>query len=72
MRLVRPLLATAALSAVLLAGCSSRPDDPTTTAAEPAGQPASPAAAGSGDPGDLTHPKHSEHPNHPDQAQRLQ
>jgi hypothetical protein len=50
MRLVRPLLATAALSAVLLAGCSSRPDDPTTTAAPPAGQPASPAAAAPGDP----------------------
>ena len=48
MRLVRPLLTTAALTAVLLAGCSSRPDHP-TAADSPAGQPASPAA-GSGDP----------------------
>ena len=43
MRLVRPLLTTAALTAVLLAGCSSRPTDPATTAAPPAGQPAGPA-----------------------------
>src|SRR5215211_1509566 len=48
MRLVRTLLTTAALTAVLLAGCSSRPDHP-TAADSPAGQPASPAA-GSGDP----------------------
>jgi hypothetical protein len=50
MRLVRPLLTTAALTAVLLAGCSSRPTDPTTTVAPPVGQPASPAAPGPGDP----------------------
>ncbi|HKP98730.1 MAG TPA: hypothetical protein VJ735_00230 [Actinomycetes bacterium] len=50
MRLVRALLTTAALTAVLLAGCSSRPTDPATTAAPPAGQPASPAAAASADP----------------------
>ena len=50
MRLVRPLLTTAALTAVLLAGCSSRPSDPTTTAAPPAGQPAIPAAAAPTDP----------------------
>ncbi len=50
MRLVRPLLTTAALTAVLLTGCSSRPTDPTTTAAPPAGQPASPAAAAPADP----------------------
>jgi hypothetical protein len=50
MRLVRPLLTTAALTAVLLAGCSSRPTDPATIAAPPAGQPASPAAAAPGDP----------------------
>jgi hypothetical protein len=45
MRLVRALLTTAALTAVLLAGCSSRPTDPTTTAAPPVGQPAGPTAA---------------------------
>jgi hypothetical protein len=46
MRLVRPLLAIAALTAVLLAGCDSSHKDLTTTAAPPAGQPAvSPAAA---------------------------
>ena len=50
MRLVRALLTTAALTAVLLAGCSSRPTDPTTTAAPPAGQAAKPAAAAPGDP----------------------
>ena len=50
MRLVRPLLSTAALTAVLLAGCSSRPSDPTTTAAPPAGQPAIPAAAAPNEP----------------------
>jgi hypothetical protein len=50
MRLVRPLLTTAALTAVLLAGCSSRPTDPTTTAAPPAGQAAKPAAAAPADP----------------------
>ena len=32
MRLVRPLLTTAALTAVLLAGCSSRPDHPAHSA----------------------------------------
>jgi hypothetical protein len=50
MRLVRPLLTTAALTAVLLAGCSSRSTDPATTAAPPAGQPASPAALAPADP----------------------
>ena len=51
MRLVRALCTTAALTAVLLAGCSSRPTDPTTaTAAPPAGQPAKPAAAAPADP----------------------
>jgi hypothetical protein len=50
MRLVRPLLTTAALTAVLLAGCSSRPTDPTTTATPPAGQPASSTTAAPGDP----------------------
>ena len=53
MRLVRPLLTTAALAAVLLAGCSSRPTDPAATAAPPAGQSAGPSAspvAGAGDP----------------------
>ena len=45
MRLVRPLLTTAALTAVLLAGCSTRPTDPAPTAAPPAGQPAGPVAA---------------------------
>jgi hypothetical protein len=51
MRLVRALLTTTALTAVLLAGCSSRPTDPaTTTAAPPAGQAAKPAAAAPGDP----------------------
>jgi hypothetical protein len=50
MRLVRALLTTAALTAVLLAGCSSRPTGPATTAAPPAGQPASPAAAAPADP----------------------
>jgi hypothetical protein len=50
MRLVRPLLTTAALTAVLLAGCSSRPTDPAPPAAAAAGQPASPAAAAPADP----------------------
>jgi hypothetical protein len=50
MRLVRALLTTAALTAVLLAGCSSRSTDPTTIAAPPAGRPASPAAAAPRDP----------------------
>jgi len=59
MRLVRALLTTAALTAVLLAGCSSRPTDPTTTAALPAGQPASPRSCGTRRPGDHTHPDHS-------------
>jgi hypothetical protein len=50
MRLVRPLLTTAALTAVLLAGCSSRPTDPPAPpAALPAGQPASPPAAAPAD-----------------------
>jgi len=52
MRLVRPLVTTAALTTVLLAGCSSRPTDPATTAAPPAAQAASPAA-GAGDPATL-------------------
>ena len=71
MRLVRALLTTAALTAVLLAGCSSRPTDPTTTAALPAGQPASPRSCGTRRPGDHTHPDHSAHPEDPDQARRL-
>jgi hypothetical protein len=50
MRLVRALVTTAALTAVLLTGCSSRPTDPTTAAAPPAGQVAKPAAATPGDP----------------------
>jgi hypothetical protein len=50
MRLVRALCTTAALTAVLLAGCSSRPTDPTATAAPPAGQAAKPAAAAPADP----------------------
>ena len=53
MRLVRALLTTAALTAVLLTGCSSRPTDPATTAAPPAGQPASPAAVAPADPASI-------------------
>jgi hypothetical protein len=51
MRRTRPLLAMAAFTAVLLAGCSSSHNDATPTAADPStGQPASPAAAAPGDP----------------------
>jgi hypothetical protein len=49
MRLVRPLLTTAALAAVLLASCSSRPADPAATATPPVARPAVPVA-GAGDP----------------------
>jgi hypothetical protein len=57
MRLVRALLTTAALTAVLLAGCSSRPTDPATTAAPPAGPVAKPAAKpAAAAPGDPTTP----------------
>jgi hypothetical protein len=63
MRLVRPLLTTAALTAVLLAGCSSRPTDPTTTAAAPARQPSD---RGARRPGGPTHPDHSAHPEDPE------
>jgi hypothetical protein len=56
MRLVRALLTTAALTAVLLAGCSSRPTDPTITAAPPAGQPTKPAAAAPADPANTPTP----------------
>ena len=52
MRLARPLLVTVALTAVLLAGCSSTATNPTATDSPPAGQPAAPAAA----PGDPTTP----------------
>ena len=70
MRLVRALLTTAALTAVLLAGCSSRPTDPTTTAAPPAGQP-SPVAAAPGVPATtptLTTPPAPTPPKKPDSS----
>jgi hypothetical protein len=64
MRLVRPLVTTAALAAVLLAGCSSRPTDPATSAAPPAGQPASPVA-GAGGPATSPTPSASPSPSAP-------
>jgi hypothetical protein len=58
MRLARPLLAAAALTTVLLAGCSSAAKHPTATAAPAAGQPAaSPAAAAPSGPTTPTTPR---------------
>jgi hypothetical protein len=68
MRLVRPLLTTAALTAVLLAGCSSRPTDPTATAAPPAGQAAKPAAAAPADPATTPTPPAPTPPRKPDSS----
>jgi hypothetical protein len=70
MRLARALLTTAALTAVLLAGCSSRPTDPATTAAPPAGQPASPAAAAPADPAPTPTPSTPTKPNGSSEAAR--
>jgi hypothetical protein len=68
MRLVRALLTTAALTAVLLAGCSSRPTDPITAAAPPAGQPPSPAAVASAAPATTSSPPATIRPRKPDSS----
>jgi Immunoglobulin-like domain of bacterial spore germination len=67
MRLARPLLAAAALTTVLLAGCNSAAKHPTATAAPAAGQPAaSPAAAAPSGPTTPTTPRIPLTPRAPD------
>ena len=71
MRLVRALLTTAAPTAVLLAGCSSRPTSPITIAASPAGQVRQPGSRGTRRPGDHIDPAYLARPDPAQEARQL-